>query len=580
MQHLLPKFENQALYADTSHWTSLSKRVTRLINVNWIIYLVLGCGALVLNCYRLDVPSMWFDEVLSVARARQSLPVLVKIVQATQPNMALYYILLHFWLQTVQSFGLQPTEVIVRLPSAICAMLSALVLYRLSSRFLRRTVGLCAAGLYIVNSLQLTYAQETRAYSLQLLLICLSWYALLRALTGTSRRWSWWLCYIISASLSVYVHLFSLFMLLAQFVAYACLLLIRNYWQERAQQRWIEALISILGVGGAILPMLWLMRHGGKTGWLPKPQLHDLLSLGISFAGANRVFFLFFLLLLCTVCIGIPIFVLVTRCYKQILERLTYKQQLYTELKIGSDTQEALMRQPALLLTLTIAQMRARLHQLCPLLLVFFCWGFFPLITSYAVSIFATHVFSARYLVVIVPAFLLLIVVGIETLPWQGIRHWTMALLFIIACFSIPYYYQSAQVEDWKEVTFWLQEHARSNDGIVCYDNAQGCQLSIEYYLHTYPTGFSFPTDSPGSFRWVDYDLTNQIKVDTGAALRPDVLTAYAARHTRFFFVTGRLDTNDKTVRVQATQHWLDHHYLLQDELITSSVSIRLYQTR
>ena len=51
---------------------------------------------------------------------------------------------------------------------------------------------------------------------------------------------------------------------------------------------------------------------------------------------------------------------------------------------------------------------------------------------------------------------------------------------------SVPFYYQSAQVEDWKQATFWLQNHHQAHDGIACYDNAQGCQLDIEYYLRAY----------------------------------------------------------------------------------------------
>jgi hypothetical protein len=60
----------------------------KLLTVSLAI--ILFIVALVLNLYSLGEPSLWFDEVLSVTRARQTLPVLLQIISNTQPNMALY----------------------------------------------------------------------------------------------------------------------------------------------------------------------------------------------------------------------------------------------------------------------------------------------------------------------------------------------------------------------------------------------------------------------------------------------------------------------------------------------------------
>ena len=74
--------------------------------------------ALVLNIYRLGQPSIWFDEAFSVELARQPLPLLWHIIFGPEPNMELYYLLLHFWLQLTGALGLLPVEWVVRLPSA------------------------------------------------------------------------------------------------------------------------------------------------------------------------------------------------------------------------------------------------------------------------------------------------------------------------------------------------------------------------------------------------------------------------------------------------------------------------------
>src|SRR5947208_12372211 len=53
----------------------------------WILCVLIGGTALGFNLYQLGSPSMWFDEILSVERARQTLAILWQIIFATQPNM-------------------------------------------------------------------------------------------------------------------------------------------------------------------------------------------------------------------------------------------------------------------------------------------------------------------------------------------------------------------------------------------------------------------------------------------------------------------------------------------------------------
>ena len=104
--------------------------------------------ALVLNIYRLGQPSIWFDEAFSVELARQPLPLLWHIIFGPEPNMELYYLLLHFWLQLTGALGLLPVEWVVRLPSAFCAALSTVVVFWLGRRYLGRGAGCVAALLY------------------------------------------------------------------------------------------------------------------------------------------------------------------------------------------------------------------------------------------------------------------------------------------------------------------------------------------------------------------------------------------------------------------------------------------------
>src|SRR6516162_2322251 len=189
---------------DAKQTLTLKDRMQRLFSFPWLLCIVVGVIALGFNLYRLGTPGIWFDEAFSVELARQPLPLLWHIIWGPEPNMELYYLFLHFWLVFTGFLGLHPTEFVVRFPSAIFAALSSVMVFLLGRRFLGITMAIVGTGLYILNNLQLTYAQQTRAYSLQLLFICIAWYALFAVLSRSSHSKRWWVCYIIATSLAIY----------------------------------------------------------------------------------------------------------------------------------------------------------------------------------------------------------------------------------------------------------------------------------------------------------------------------------------------------------------------------------------
>src|SRR5579859_1348339 len=75
-----------------SRLNAVAKATLKIItSQNWIPSIAIGAIALACNLFQIGKQSMWFDEILSVERARQSFPVLWQIIFATQPNMAFYY---------------------------------------------------------------------------------------------------------------------------------------------------------------------------------------------------------------------------------------------------------------------------------------------------------------------------------------------------------------------------------------------------------------------------------------------------------------------------------------------------------
>lgn len=540
---VLPDREKKALSLE-----GLQYRVMRI--PSWGMGIVIFLMALALDLYRLGTPSIWFDEAFSVELARQPLPLLWHIIFGPEPNMELYYLFLHFWLIITSWLGLHPTEAVVRFPSAIFAACSCVVVFMLGKRFMGTSAGIVAAGLYLLNDQQLVYAQQTRSYSLQLLLICLAWYALFMALTSEARTWRWWSLYVVATALAIYAHLFSALILLTQWVSVAAIILLPNVWRARARRQIIAFAVSLVALVVLIIPMILESRQGAKTGWLPSPDLSDVYHLFIAIGGNSKLYLLF-LFLGCVAGVGAV--------------ALGYSFQHIPVLRQIFFKKEGMRRE--VLLTY---------QQYAPLVFSCLCWFCIPILLSFVISQGPLRLFSARYLIVVVPALCLIGALVVVIARWWVMQAALTLLLLAVALYAVPYYYQSAQVEDWNATSHWLTRQYQNGDGLVCYDNeiTQGCQISMEYYLHAYPGAAHFTPDAPGAFSWELYDAPNP-----DAALDPQALAAYAARHPHLFFITGRIPDDQSAAQVQATVQWLDHHYVLTGQIVTRTVTIRLYRT-
>ena len=166
------------------------------------------------------------------------------------------------------------------------------MVFLLGRRFLGTTAGLVGAGLYVLDNLQLTYAQQTRSYSLQLLLICIAWYALFVVLTQETHQKRWWACYIAVTTLAIYSHLFTLVILLAQLTAFIGLLILPSIWRATTRKQLLAFIVSLVSIGLLSIPMLLVSLHGPKTGWLPIPHLRDMYNLFLTISANSKLYLL------------------------------------------------------------------------------------------------------------------------------------------------------------------------------------------------------------------------------------------------------------------------------------------------
>jgi hypothetical protein len=164
-------------------------------------------------------------------------------------------------------------------------------------------------------------------------------------------------------------------------------------------------------------------------------------------------------------------------------------------------------------------------------------------------------------------------------LRWRPLVIASSVALVGVALFLVPGYYAHAQIEDWRTPTRWLANAYQPGDGLVSYNNVQGAELPVAYYLWLDGSPANFTADSPGAIQLDRFGNGDPFH-SFAQALDPQALAAFAAHHPRIFFIAGRFSNAGDAAHARAIQAWLDAHYTLVAQTSTTGlVSIRLYQT-
>ncbi|HEY8325800.1 MAG TPA: glycosyltransferase family 39 protein [Ktedonobacterales bacterium] len=514
-----------------------------------IIASIISLAAL-LDLWWLGKPSIWMDEAISIDLARQPLHTLAAaFTSGVAPNMGLYFLLLHGWIALGSFLHIAPSEVFIRLPSAVFAILASVVVYLLGERFFGRFAAIVAALAFTANGWQLTYAQDARSYSLQLLLVSLTWLGLFAALRPDRLDWRWWSVFVVAGALSVYAQSISGLALVALGVTCGLLMVLPTTWRERVRRAFPAIAAGFVAIGVLIAPFAYVSRHAGASmAWVPAPTLSHLAQHAATVALKYRH------------ALGLALVVALVLA-------------LLVALAVGALLSPWGRRQRAWLLRQDGGALKS---DAAPLAIAVSCWLVVPVVASYLISLGPSHIFTSRYLIVVLPALSLLVGAGVARLPWRALRlglcvGGALALLALL-----PAYYANAQVEDWRAPTQWLAQHYQPGDGLVAYNNLEGCQLPVAYYLWADGSAAHFTPDSPGALH-VDPTTYGNPEADYLAALDPAALSVYVSHHPRIFFIEGRLSDNADVARVKTAQAWLDAHYHFLGQTSSGIVTIRLY---
>jgi mannosyltransferase len=451
--------------------------------------LTIGMAASLAVFHRLDI-SAWFDETYSYGMATQPLGmVLTHWIWGTESNMVLYYLLLRVWLGALSIAGIAPTEVWLRLPSALFAVGAGVVVFLLGRRLFGRVAGLVAGGLYLTNFVQMILAQNARSYTMQLFLLALSWLSLFAGLQTGRRRW--WVTYTLSTALSMYAALFSALVIVAQVAALFAMLLLPGVWRHRVLGALRPLAVTLALSFVLVLPLLAdVLLHGGPAS-VPPANLSTLRSFFFFLSGNSQ---LYERVALGAVAVA---FVLAALAYVPRFSRFT----------------------------------RCTVESLGPAVAAGL-WFAIPVALSFALtqSSLNLHLFFARYLVVVVPPLCLLIGLAVSALPLRAAQLLAVAGLLVVAWPPFALYYRLAQVQDFKDPAIWMQQRYRTGDGVVCAPDFE-CSVPMSYYFAAYP-GPALDADSPGQYAW---------STNTEIAVTADTVRAYEGHHRRIFVVYAPL---------------------------------------
>lgn len=175
-----------------------------------IAYIVLFGIALWLRLYMLDEKSLRLDEIYNYGTATgvSSWDLLLgRVYRNGHPPF--FYLALHQW---IKYFG--SSEFAMRLPSVVAGMVQLVALFLVGRTMFGLKIGYLAAFFIAINPFLISYSQELGVYSFfaaaSALMLLFFWQALLQPRTRN------WLLFSLAALASLYVHLFTLYLFLAE----------------------------------------------------------------------------------------------------------------------------------------------------------------------------------------------------------------------------------------------------------------------------------------------------------------------------------------------------------------------------
>jgi uncharacterized membrane protein len=260
--------------------------VGRKVSKYSVVLLVIVLIGTFLRLYQLSTQSIWVDEGFSVWISKMSVPLMVQVASG-DVHPPLYYFLLHYWMMV---FGTSASA--VRLLSVLFGVLAIPMIYVVGRQLFNKEVGLVAALILALSSFNIYYSQETRMYSLMVLLALLSMYFFWRFLQQSNLVSS--VGYVLSTTLLVYTHYYGLLVVIGQNIYVVTLLLLSKHRAYRLRD-WavLQAIVLTLFVPWMIILVKQILQRQALAASFALPAIATIAATFSSYSGSTALLALF-----------------------------------------------------------------------------------------------------------------------------------------------------------------------------------------------------------------------------------------------------------------------------------------------
>jgi mannosyltransferase len=214
-------------------------------------------AVLLLQCWSIGAPSLWMDEVATIAAANRPLASLWKMLGNIDAVHGLYYLGMHAYGLV---FGFSPFA--IRLPSAVAIALAVLFTWFVARRLFGETVAWISMPIAALLPRLNWAATEGRSYAFQALFAILLILLLLKILSAEpAQRRLLWVAYGVLQTLGTYL-----------FIYFCVLAFAHGLWIFAKRRDLFKGWLITFGM--AVLASTWILAlanlQKNQIGWLPK----------------------------------------------------------------------------------------------------------------------------------------------------------------------------------------------------------------------------------------------------------------------------------------------------------------------
>lgn len=398
-------------------------KILEKLKNNYVLVIIILIGA-ILRLFHLDFQSVWLDEIhtLNETNPNLSFTEINTSIMTSEQMPPLYFYCLYILFKI---FGY--TTFIARLFSALLGVFSIFGIYKLGKEFFNTKIGCLSAFLLAVNTFHIYYSQDARPYILLFLFSIYSFYFLIKFLKEINIKNS--LLYGIFTGLMLLSHFFGLFVLFSQMfiLLFFFIILEKNKRFPFIKFSFFAVILSLILFIPAIKAFIKVSEI--KEFWIPTPTIDVYTLIFKEFFGNSEiilsllsVFILFYFL------------------------KLAKERQ--TDIKYSEIIENNILFSFIIILP-----------WISIIILV-------PLIRSYL----SAPMIISRYFIVILPAILLIVSIGITYFKNRIIQFGFIVLIFVFTLTDIiivKKYYTQPNKAQFREATNLIKEKLNNNEDVV-----------------------------------------------------------------------------------------------------------------